>query len=58
MELSVCVCSSEALQKEKTDREERWLQELDEEQYDALPEEEKEWIVQRHREKRRQQKLR
>uniref|UniRef100_A0A3B4VD89 HYDIN axonemal central pair apparatus protein n=1 Tax=Seriola dumerili TaxID=41447 RepID=A0A3B4VD89_SERDU len=41
----------EALQKEKVDREEQWLQELDEEEYDALPEEQKEHITQRHREK-------
>lgn len=52
------MCPSEALQKEKADREEQWLQELDEEEYDALPEEDKERIVQRHREKLRQKKLR
>ncbi|XP_070763174.1 hydrocephalus-inducing protein homolog [Enoplosus armatus] len=48
----------EALQKEKADMEARWLQELDEEEYDALPVEEKERMSQRHREKLRQQKLR
>ena len=47
-----------ALQKEKADREEQWLQELDEEEYDALPEEEKEHIVQQYREKLKQKKLR
>lgn len=40
------------------DREEQWLQELDEDEYDALPEEQKERITERHREKLRQQKLR
>ncbi|XP_049928998.1 hydrocephalus-inducing protein homolog isoform X2 [Epinephelus moara] len=50
--------TEEALQREKVDREEKWLQQLDDEEYDALPEEEKERIVQRHREKHRQQKLR
>lgn len=54
----VCVCPLEALQKEKVDREEQWLQELDEDEYDALPEEQKERITERHREKLRQQKLR
>lgn len=52
------MCPTEALQKEKADREEQWLQELDEEEYDALPEEEKERVVQRYGEKLRQKKLR
>ncbi|XP_031731518.1 hydrocephalus-inducing protein homolog isoform X1 [Anarrhichthys ocellatus] len=50
--------AEEALQKEKADREEQLLQELDEEKYDALSGEEKERIYQRLREKHRQQKLR
>ncbi|XP_029289106.1 hydrocephalus-inducing protein homolog [Cottoperca gobio] len=50
--------TEETLQKEKADREEQWLQELHEDEYDALPEEEKERIVQRFTEKYRQQKLR
>ncbi|XP_037622519.1 hydrocephalus-inducing protein homolog isoform X2 [Sebastes umbrosus] len=50
--------TEEALQKEKADREDRWVQQLDEEEYDALPEELKERIAQRHRKKRRLQKLR
>ena len=54
----LCVCPSEALQKEKVTREEQRLQELDEEEYDSLPEEQKERITQRHREKVRLQKLR
>lgn len=48
----LCVCSSEALQKEKADKEKQWLQELDEDEYDALPEEEKERIARRHREQK------
>lgn len=55
---TVCACPSEALEKEKAEREEKWLQELDDEEYDALPEEEKERIVHWHREKLRQKKLR
>ncbi len=54
----VCVCPSEALQKEKTEKQEQWLQQLDDEEYDALPEEEKEQIVERYRENLRQRKLR
>ncbi|XP_032378415.1 hydrocephalus-inducing protein [Etheostoma spectabile] len=50
--------TEEALQKERADREEQWLQELDDDEYDALPEEAIEHIVHRDREKRRQQKLR
>ncbi|KAE8295968.1 Hydrocephalus-inducing protein Hy-3 [Larimichthys crocea] len=50
--------TEEALEKEKAEREEKWLQELDDEEYDALPEEEKERIVHWHREKLRQKKLR
>ncbi|XP_029378255.1 hydrocephalus-inducing protein homolog [Echeneis naucrates] len=50
--------TEEALQREKVDREERWLQDLDEEKYAALPEEQKEHITQLHREKLRQKKLR
>lgn len=38
--------TSVALQKEKADREEQWLQEPDENEFDALPEEEKECIIQ------------
>ncbi|KAI9537989.1 hypothetical protein NQZ68_019330, partial [Dissostichus eleginoides] len=49
--------TEEALQKEKSDRKEQWLQELDEEEYDALPEEDKEQIVRQHTENRRQQKV-
>lgn len=55
---TVYVCPSEALQKERADREEQWLQELDDDEYNDLPEEEIERIVYRNREKRRQQKLR
>lgn len=54
----VCVCPSETLQKEKADREVQWLQELDEEEYEALPEEAKKRIVQQHREKLKQKKVR
>ncbi|XP_045894223.1 hydrocephalus-inducing protein homolog [Micropterus dolomieu] len=50
--------AQEALQKEKADREEQWLQELDGDEYDALPEEVKEHIALRHREKLRLHKLR
>ncbi|CAG5958443.1 unnamed protein product [Menidia menidia] len=49
---------AEALQKERADREERWLQEMDEDQYEALPLEEKERITQHHLESLRQLKLR
>lgn len=56
--LYVSVCLTEALQKERAEREEQWLQELDEEEYDALPEEEKERVVQLYRDKLRQKKLR
>ena len=52
------MCPSEALRKEKSDRKEQWLQELDEEEYDALPEEDKEQIIRHHTENRRQQKVR
>lgn len=52
------MCPSEALKKEKVDREEQWLKELDEEGYNALPEDQKEHITQKHREKLREQKLR
>ncbi|XP_053175951.1 hydrocephalus-inducing protein homolog [Scomber japonicus] len=44
--------ADEALQKEKADKEKQWLQELDEDEYDALPEEEKERIARRHREQK------
>ncbi|XP_028440234.1 hydrocephalus-inducing protein homolog [Perca flavescens] len=50
--------TEEALQKERADREEQWLQELDDDEYNALPEEAIERIVHRDREKRRQQKRR
>ncbi|XP_010776286.1 hydrocephalus-inducing protein homolog [Notothenia coriiceps] len=50
--------TEEALQKEISDRKEQWLQELDEEEYDALPEEDKEQIARHHIENRRQQKVR
>ncbi|XP_069028847.1 hydrocephalus-inducing protein homolog [Embiotoca jacksoni] len=49
--------AEEALQKERVDREERWLEELDDEEYDALPEEKKKSITQRHTETLRQMKL-
>lgn len=52
------MCPSEALQREKADREMQWLQQLDEEEYDALPEEERERIAWRHKEMLRRQKLR
>ncbi|XP_054864966.1 hydrocephalus-inducing protein homolog [Amphiprion ocellaris] len=47
-----------ALQKERAAREQQWIQELDEEQYDALSEEEKRSITQRHLDALKQQKLR
>ncbi|XP_068458365.1 hydrocephalus-inducing protein homolog isoform X2 [Clinocottus analis] len=50
--------AEEVQQKEKADREEQWLQELDEEEYDALPEVEQKRIFQQMREKRKQQNLR
>ncbi|XP_029009061.1 hydrocephalus-inducing protein homolog isoform X2 [Betta splendens] len=50
--------AEEALQKEKADREEQWLRDLDEEEYDSLPEEQKEHIIQCIREKLQQHKLR
>ncbi|KAM9351908.1 hydrocephalus-inducing protein homolog [Symphorus nematophorus] len=50
--------TEEALQKEKADREDQWLPHMDDEEYDALPEEQKERIFQQHREKFRQKKLR
>jgi len=53
-----CVCPSEALPKEKADRQEQWLQQLDDEEYDALPEEEKERIVHLLRDRCRRQKHR
>ncbi|XP_062413858.1 hydrocephalus-inducing protein homolog [Pungitius pungitius] len=43
--------AKEALEKEKAEMEEPWLQELDDEEYDALPEEKKEHIDQRLTEK-------
>lgn len=49
---------TEALQKERAEKEEQWLQELDEDEYDALPEEEKERVVKLYRDKLRQKKLR
>lgn len=52
------MCLTEALQKERAEKEEQWLQELDEEEYDALPEEEKERVVKLYRDKLRQKKLR
>lgn len=57
---SVCffVGLAEALQKERAAKEEQWLQELDEEEYDALPEEEKERVVKLYRDRLRQKKLR
>lgn len=54
----LCVCVRGSAERETADREEQWLQELDEEEYDALPEEEKEHIVQQHREKLKKKKLR
>lgn len=56
--LIVYLCPSEALEKEEAEREETWWQELDDEKYDALPEEKKKNIDQRLRKKERQQKLR
>lgn len=56
--MCVCVCVSEALQKEKAAREEQWLQDMDEEEYNALPQEVKERINKKHREEFRQQKFR
>ncbi|CAI5655386.1 unnamed protein product [Oreochromis niloticus] len=50
--------AEEALQKEKAAREEQWLQEMDEEEYNALPQEVKEHINKKHREEFRQQKFR
>ncbi|XP_039456431.1 hydrocephalus-inducing protein homolog [Oreochromis aureus] len=50
--------AEEALQKEKAAREEQWLQEMDEEEYNALPQEVKERINKKHREEFRQQKFR
>lgn len=58
MTKTVCVCVSEALQKEKAAREEQWLQDMDEEEYNALPQEVKERINKKHREEFRQQKFR
>lgn len=52
------VSPSEALQKEKADREVEWLKSLDDEQFDSLPEEVKAHILQQHVKKLRQQKLR
>ncbi|KAM9351917.1 LOW QUALITY PROTEIN: hydrocephalus-inducing protein homolog [Symphorus nematophorus] len=49
--------TEEALEEEKADREEEWLLELDDEEYDALPEEQKERIFQQHRGKLKQKKL-
>ncbi|XP_035498051.2 hydrocephalus-inducing protein homolog isoform X1 [Scophthalmus maximus] len=50
--------AEEALQEEEVEREERWLQELDEDGYDALTEEKKELVTQRHRGKIQEYKLR
>ncbi|XP_056273332.1 hydrocephalus-inducing protein homolog [Pseudoliparis swirei] len=50
--------AEEALPKEKADRQEQWLQQLDDEEYDALPEEEKERIVHLLRDRCRRQKHR
>lgn len=50
--------AEEALQKEKAAREEQWLQDMDEEEYNALPQEVKERINKKHREEFRQQKFR
>ncbi|MED6236295.1 hypothetical protein ATANTOWER_007134, partial [Ataeniobius toweri] len=50
--------AEEALQKEIAEREERWQWELDQEMFDALPDEDKEKITQRHLEAFRQKKRR
>lgn len=50
------MCPSEAMEKENADREECRLQELDDDEYDALPDEEKEQIIQEYREKLNQKK--
>ncbi|MEQ2182367.1 hypothetical protein GOODEAATRI_021648, partial [Goodea atripinnis] len=50
--------AEEALQKEIAEREERWQWELDQETFDALPDEDKEKITQRHLEAFRQKKQR
>lgn len=48
----------EVLRKGRTSREGSWMQGRDEEEYDALPEEEKEKLMERYRVKLRQMKLR
>ncbi|XP_047205151.1 hydrocephalus-inducing protein homolog isoform X6 [Girardinichthys multiradiatus] len=50
--------AEEALQKEIAEREERWQWELDQETFDALPDEDKEKITQRHLAAFRQKKQR
>ncbi|XP_041651130.1 hydrocephalus-inducing protein homolog [Cheilinus undulatus] len=50
--------TEETTQREKRDREEQWLKELDEEEYDALPEEEKKRIDLQFKEKFREPKQR
>ncbi|MEQ2233540.1 hypothetical protein ILYODFUR_022911 [Ilyodon furcidens] len=50
--------AEEALQKEIAEREERWQWNLDQETFDALPDEDKEKITQRHLEAFRQKKQR
>lgn len=42
----LCVCVRGSAERETADREEQWLQEPDENEFDALPEEEKECIIQ------------
>lgn len=49
---------SEALQKEKADKEAQWLQSLDDDQSHSLSHEVRKHIIQQHVEKLRQKKLR
>ncbi|KAM9376113.1 hydrocephalus-inducing protein-like [Pholidichthys leucotaenia] len=50
--------AEEALQKEIAAKEEQWLEELDDYEYDALQEEDRWYVIEQYREKLRQQKLR
>lgn len=53
-----CLCLSEAIEKEKAEKEVQWLQSLDDDQCHGLPVDVKKNIVQQHVAKLQQKKLR
>lgn len=54
----LCACLSEAIHKEEAEKELQWLQSLDDDQCQDLPNEVKKHIIQQHVVKLRQKKLR